>query len=227
MGGVRRGRSADALARGGDGEDFGRARSCRDGVVSVRWQTPSCRTVVATHDEASVVGVEFVPVDSCAMVDERLRHRSATFNWDDLVTGSMEEPYRSVRNLIGQDQRKRSTRGRTSVVVAGGDPHVPDWMPLAIEHETEAGRSSEGPTGQHHTFGVAAKLGGPLPDEVQRGTEYFVSAIVGAGRQSGTTTTSPREAAARASGSRTCRSSGPRPCHNRTTGSPRVSTCRR
>jgi hypothetical protein len=86
------------------------------------------------------------------LVDERLRHRSATFNWDDLVTGSMEEPHRSIRNLIGQDRRKRSTSGRTYVVVAGGDPHIPGWTTLAIEHETEAGRSSEGPTGQHHTL---------------------------------------------------------------------------
>jgi len=46
-------------------------------------------------------------------------------------------------------------------------------------------------------------------------------------RQSGTTTTSPRAAAAWASGSSTRRSSGPRPCHNRTTGSPDISTCRR
>jgi len=109
--------------------------------------------------------------DSTVITVEGGGHRSATLNWYDLVTCSMQEPYRSVRDLIGEDGLKRTTSGRTYVLVASGDSHVPGWMALAIEDETEAGSLSEGPTGQHHTFWVAAKLVGFLPDEVQRGTE--------------------------------------------------------
>jgi hypothetical protein len=129
-----------------------------------------------------MIGIELVPVSSHPLVDERLGHRSSSFNGNDLVTGSMEEPNRGIRDLIGQDRwRKRSISGRTEVVVASGDPHVPSRMALAVEDESEAGSPSERPTGQHQAFRVAAKLVGPLPDEFQRGTECFLPAVVGAG----------------------------------------------